>query len=197
METKKENNEFLPLKIIGIIILLVIIGYFVFNNSSQNSNNTTSTILPTTLSNEEICKQYAQKAADVSNNANSTYSSVQSYHYSNIDDTCYFEIHYQFSVKGFSTSQVYTLKAQSISLIKGLTAGMMEGFSIDEASCIVSEIYYDGSTKTNCTYYGLIFSKQPKYNYTIIENKNSLVGDNTVPMSYSDYKALVQRRMSN
>ena len=213
-QTKKENDEFLPLKIIGVIIVLGVIGYFVFSNSSQNSgssdsiqpvvsttqdsnNNSVPTTPPTTLSNTEMCKKHAQLVADsdsTSNPTNPLYYSVQSYHYSTIDNVCYFELHYQMDITyqgNKYTSQVYQLEAESMSQMKAYPDS---GLFFQEASCNVPETNYYGAT-TNCKYYGLIFSTQN--GYTFISNKYALSGNNTPPMSYTDYEALVQKRMNN
>jgi hypothetical protein len=210
METKKEKDELLPLRIIGVIILLGAIGYFVFNNSSQNSgssdliqpvvsttqdsnNNTIPTISSTTLSNTEMCKKHAQLVADSAGSAAHVFYSVQSYHYSNVDNVCYFELHYQMNTTYQGNkyiSQVYHLEAVSLSQMEAYPD---LGLSYQEASCIVSEKNYYGAT-TDCEYYGLIFSTQN--GYTLISNKYDMSGG-APPMSYSDYEALVQKRMNN
>jgi hypothetical protein len=209
METKKEKDEFLPLSIIGVIIVLGVIGYFVFNNSSQNSsssnsiqpvvsttqdsnNNTIPTIPPTTLSNTEMCKKHAQLAADSAGSAAHVFYSVQSYHYSNVDNVCYFELHYQMNITYQGNKyiyQVYNLGAESLSEMKAYPDF---GLSYQEASCDVPETNYYGAM-TDCKYYGLIFSTQN--GYTSISNQYALSG--APPMSYSDYEALVQKRMNN
>lgn len=206
---KEKNVIVLFVVVVAIIALNIFLSKGANNVTSDKINIVPTLQTPPTNTNSknydyvDMCKQYAQKVADFDSTSGSLYYSVQSYHYSNTDNACYFELHYQMEINyqgNIIVSQVYQLEAESADNLKSffdIVGSSSAG--TQEASCIVPETYYNGAT-TNCKYYGLEPYTTSLVNgntYTSFYVKNSMFGNNIPPMSYSDYKALVQKRMNN
>ncbi len=192
----------------GILIALHIISAPVSPTISSNLQvNSSTTIVDQTKVNKttiqptynDLCRKYAQIDADSSGKGSESVAPVHysliSSHYSVSDDSCYFELHYQMNInyRGQTIiSQVYQLYGIPISEMN-FDIRYNNNNSAEEAECNIPETIYVGAIN-DCKYHGLTTTTN-NYGQTFVIAKYGF--NDSPPMSYQDYKDLLEKRMTN